>query len=247
MQYRSSVGILSLLLGGLLACAGGPKDKIVFATDATWPPMEFIDQQGQLVGFDVELAQAIAEAAGFEYEIRNVAWDGIFAGLANEQYDAVISSVTITEERKATLDFSEPYLNAGQVIVVRQGSPYTSFTDLYGKSAGAQIGTTGAMEIAKHPQITLKSFDEVGLAFEALVNGVIEAVVCDSPVAADFALQRQEYRDKLQIVGDVLTEENYGIAVKKGNQAVLDKINAGLAAVKDNGTLDRLKAKWGLK
>lgn len=241
--------LLILFAALLLAagCAPSSDDKIVFASDATWPPMEFVDAQGQLVGFDIDLVKALAEVEGFAYEIRNTAWDGIFAGLANGQYHAVISSVTITEERRQTMDFSTPYLNAGQVIVVRRGTAGTSLADFKGKSVGAQIGTTGAIEVSKIPEITLKGFDEIGLAFEALVNGVLDAVVCDSPVAADFALQRQEYKDKLTIASDVLTEEFYGIAVNKGNTAVLERINSGLAKLEANGTLAALKAKWGLK
>ncbi len=244
MKFRSSLTLLFTILA--LGCAPDEK-KIVFASDATWPPMEFINAQGQLVGFDVDLVKAIAEAEGFEYEIRNVAWDGIFAGLASGQYQAVISSVTITDERRQTMDFSAPYLNAGQVIVVRKGTPGKALQDFVGKNVGAQVGTTGAIEVGKINGITLKGFDEIGLAFEALVNGVIDAVICDSPVAADFALQRQEYRDKLEIASDVLTEEYYGIAVNKGNSAVIAKIDSGLSKIKANGTLESLKAKWGLK
>jgi ABC-type amino acid transport substrate-binding protein len=124
--------------------------KIVVATDATWPPMEMVDENKNIVGFDIDLLTAAANAAGFVVEFKNTAWDGIFAGLEAGKYDAVISSVTITEERQKTMDFSTPYINAGQILVVKSDSTnVTTLADLKGKTVGAQIGTTGAFAIDK--------------------------------------------------------------------------------------------------
>ncbi|NPV38061.1 MAG: basic amino acid ABC transporter substrate-binding protein [Brevinematales bacterium] len=235
-----------LLMVGLLlvGCASKGSQKIVVATDATWPPMEFIDENKNIVGYDIDLIKAIAEKAGFEVEIRNTAWDGIFAGLANGSYDVVISSVTITEERKKQMDFSEPYINAGQVIVVRKGTPGTTLNDFKGRKMGGQIGTTGVMEIQKNPKITLKTYDEIGLAIEDLYLGRIDGVVVDTPTAASFVLQNPKYKDVLTIVGEPFTEEYYGIAVRKGNKKVLDLINKGLAEVKKAGIDKELEKKW---
>ena len=165
--------------------------KLVIATDATWPPMEYVDENTkEIVGFDIDFMKAVAETGGFGVEFKNTAWDGIFAGLATDKYDAIISSVTITEERKKEMDFSKPYVNAGQLLVVQKNMKgVAALADLKGKTAGAQIGTTGAFEIEKVKGVTLKSYDEIGLAFEDLVNGRIAAVVCDTPVAANYALQ----------------------------------------------------------
>lgn len=223
----------------------GDDDVITVATDATWPPMEYVDANKEIVGFDIDLLTMAAEEAGFKVEFQNTAWDGIFAGLANGDYDAVISSVTITEERQKTMDFSMPYINAGQVLIVgSSASGVTVLADLSGKSVGAQIGTTGAMEIDKVSGVTLKTYDELGLAIEDLVNGRIAGVVADTPIAADFALQNDAYSGKLKIVGEPFTEEFYGVAVKKGNSEVLDKINAGLKKVLDAGKDEELKDKW---
>jgi polar amino acid transport system substrate-binding protein len=109
---------------------------------------------------------------------------------------------------------------------------------------GAQIGTTGAFEIEKVSGVTLKTYDELGFAIEDLVAGRIAGVVADTPIAADYALQNEEYKKRLKIVGEPFTEEYYGIAVKKGNEELLDKINAGLAAVKEAGTIEKLENKW---
>ncbi len=236
---------LALVPFALVSCK--PKAeavKITVATDATWPPMEFVNEAKEIVGFDIDLMKAAAKAGGFEVEFKNTAWDGIFAGLANGEYDAVISSVTITDERKQTMDFSLPYINAGQVLVVRSDSAATRLAELSGKNVGAQIGTTGAFEVEKVKGVTLKTYDELGLAIEDLVNSRIEAVVCDTPIAASYVLQNETYKGKLKIVGQPFTEELYGIAVKKGNTKVLERINAGLKKVLESPENQTLKSKW---
>ncbi len=247
MKFRK-LGILLVLVAMLVVslvtgCQSQPK-KIVVATDATWPPMEYVDENKNIVGFDIDLMNAVAQEAGLEVEYRNVAWDGIFAGLAAGEYDTVISSVTITDDRKAQYDFSEPYINAGQIVVVQAGSDITGPEALTGRTVGAQLSTTGAFAVQEMSGVTLKEYDEIGLAFEDLVAGRIDAVVTDTPVAADFAMQREEYRAKLRIVGDSFTEEYYGILVQKGNSDLLAKINQGLAAVQDKGIDKDLEEKW---
>lgn len=219
--------------------------KLVIASDATWPPMEYLDENKNVIGFGPDMLQAIAEATGVEIEVKNTAWDGIFAGLAAGSYDAISSSVTITEERKATMDFSEPYTNAGQVLVIAKTTTgITTLADLAGKTAGAQIGTTGDIEIKKHADIKSASYDEVGLAFEDLALGRIDGVVADSPIAANFALQNEKYKEKLMIVGVPFTDEWLGLAVNKGNTAVLAILNDGLAKIKASGKLDEISKKW---
>jgi len=250
MKKISVVLMVLLVFSVLFSCAKKDEEaeaarKIVVASDCTWPPMEYVNEDKEIVGFDIDLMNAIAEKGGFEVEIRNTAWDGIFAGLANEEYDAVISSVTITEERQETMDFSMPYINAGQVLIVSASSKgVESLADLGGSSVGAQIGTTGAFEIEKAEGVTLRTYDELGLAIEDLANGRIEGVVADTPIAADFVLQNDTYTGKLKIVGEPFTDEYYGVAVKKGNDAVLELINSGLQAVLDAGIDEELKDKW---
>lgn len=244
---RSIFIVVLIAFAALVSFAEGQQEdnKLVVATDATWPPMEFINEDKELVGFDIDLMNAAAEAGGFEVEFKNTAWDGIFAGLGNKNYDAVISSVTITEDRKKSMDFSIPYINAGQVLIVRKDtSGVTTLADLKGKAAGAQIGTTGAMEIQKVDGVELKTYDELGLAIEDLSNGRIAGVVADTPIAADYALQNDEYSDTLKIVGEPFTNEYYGVAVRKGNTEVLEMINNGLKKVLDQGVDEELKDKW---
>lgn len=239
--------LLVVVLIATVAIFGCKKkgDKIVIATDATWPPMEFLNADKEIIGFDIDLMNLAAKKGGFEVEFKNTAWDGIFAGLANSQYDAVMSSVTITEDRKKTMDFSISYINAGQVLIVEKStSGVTTLADLKGKAAGAQIGTTGFFEIEKVAGVEAKSYDELGLAIADLANGRIAGVVADTPIAADYVLQNDEYSGTLKIVGEPFTDEFYGVAVKKGNSEVLEIINKGLEKVVDTKDYEKLEDKW---
>ncbi len=223
-----------------------PEDKVyVFATDATWPPMEYVDDNGEIVGFDMDLLDAVAKAAGFKYEARNTGWDGIFAGLANGAYDAVISSVTITEERKATMAFSDPYINAGQILVVPAGySGGVLLKDFAGRKVGVQQGTTGDFAVEAVSSIDRRAYDDVGLAVEDMVNGNLDAVVCDSVTAIDYVAANENFKGKLKIIGEPFTEEEFGIAVQKNNTELLNLINTGLATVVADGTRAELVEKW---
>lgn len=235
-----------MLFGACARKAEGPK-KIVIASDCTWPPMEYLDADKNIIGFDIDLIAAVAKAAGFEYEIKNTAWDGIFAGLANGSYDAVISGVTITDERKKDMDFSEPYVQAGQIITVKVGSGFESkstLADFVGKKVGVQIGTTGAFATAAVEGLVVKSYDEIGLAFQDLANGNLDAVVSDSPIAANFVLQNDSYKGVLKIIGQPFTDEWLGIAVAKGKPELLALINKGIEAAKKDGTVAGLETKW---
>lgn len=238
--------VAALLVAAILTSCAPTTKKVVFATDSTWPPMEYINDAKELVGYDIDLVKEIAKEGGFEVEFKSVAWDGIFAGLENGSYDAVVSSVTINEERQAKYDFSDPYINAGQILVVNNESTATQLTDLAGKPVASQLGTTGAMQIETvfGTKDNLKAYDEIGLAFEDLFNKRVEGVVTDTPVAAQFALQNEKYKAAFKIVGQPMTDEYYGIVVKKGNKELLDKINAGLAKVKAAGIPDTLADTW---
>jgi len=175
-----------------------------------------------------------------------VAWDGIFAGLAANKYDAICSSVSITDERKNAMDFSIPYFKVRQALVVPADSKAKTLADMKGKTLGAQISTTGHFAVKKADGIKDKSYDEVGLAIEDLFNGRIDGVVCDDPVAAQYALQNDKYKGKLKIAAVLETGEDefYGIAVKKGDKANLELINKGIEAVKAKGIDKELMKKW---
>ena len=244
MKRLSLYVLIGLMLSSLVisGCAQ-PTATVRVATDATWPPFESINEQTkEIEGFDIDLMTAIAEKAGLEIEFMNVAWDPLLAGIAQCQYDAAISAMTITEERKKQFLFSDPYFFAGQIVTVRiDNTDITSKDDLGGKVAGAQIGTTGSFEIEKIEGATLKTYDDIGLAYQDLMNKQIDAIIADNPLALGYV---GENPDKLKTVGEVFTDENYGIAVCKTKTDLLEKINEGLKAVKAEGLIEQLVEKW---
>jgi polar amino acid transport system substrate-binding protein len=211
------------------------------ATDATWPPFESINDQKQIEGFDIDLFNAIAAKENLKLEFINVGFDPLLAGMAQGTYDAAISSITITADRQKQMLFSNPYFAAGQIVVVQKSNTTIKGKDTLTGNVGAQIGTTGAIEIGKLSAVTSKTYDDISLAFQDLMNGQINAVVCDNPVAVQYVNANSS---KLKIVGTTFTDESYGIAVANGKTDLLAKINAGLALVKAAGTIDELAAKW---
>ena len=243
---KKLTAILLMALCAFTAFAGGASEDdgvYVFAADATWPPFEFVDENGNLTGFEVELMPLIGEHVGVEMVVENIAWDTIFAGLANGQYDGVASGVTVTEERKQTMDFSMPIASQGQVVVVLQDSPIQSADDLNGKKVGVQIGTTGDFALDNY-DVDRRQYDDIGLAIQDMINGNLDACVCDSIIASDFVLANESYKGMLRVAGEPFTDEEIAIAVKKGNTELLDLINQGLEAMMADGSFDELKAKW---
>ncbi|MDY5056087.1 MAG: basic amino acid ABC transporter substrate-binding protein [Bullifex sp.] len=241
----AAVTVLSLLM--LFSCAKKEESAkvYVFATDATWPPLEYIDESGNLTGFEVELVPMIGEKVGVKMEAKNIPWDTIFAGLANGQYDGVASGVSVTEDRKKTMDFSTPILQAGQVMIVRNDSKVKGAEDMKGLRVGVQIGTTGDLVLDDY-DVTRKQYDDIGLAIQDMLNGNLDACVCDSLIASDYVLANENYKNRLKVAGEPFTEEDIAIAVKKGNSELLGLVNKGLEMMKADGSYDALKAKWNL-
>lgn len=232
--------LLSLVLGG---CGTKSAAKIRVATDATWPPFESVNEQTKKIeGFDIDLLNAIAAKENLDIEFINVAFDPLLAGVAQGQYDVAISSITITEERKKDMLFSDPYFEAGQIVTVRKDNTSIAGKDnLGGKKVGAQIGTTGAIEVGKISGATLKTYDDIGLAFQDLMNGQIDAVVADNPLALSYVGKNAA---KLKTAGTIFTQENYGIAVAKGKTDLLNKLNSGLKKIKAEGKIAEFSKKW---
>jgi polar amino acid transport system substrate-binding protein len=237
------VSVLIALSFLLSACGGATAKKLKVASDATFPPFESVDEKTkEIVGFDVDLIKAVAAKAGIQIEIQNVPFDPLLAGVATCQYDLGISAVTITEERKKDMAFSDPYVKAGQIVTVKKdNTTIKGPADLVGKKIGAQLSTTGEIEAKKIANTTVKAYDTYDLAFLDLANGQLDAVIADFPTALDFVNKNAA---KLKTVGDVFTDENYGIIVCKKNTDLLAKINKGLADVKADGTLAKINDKW---
>lgn len=237
-----TISILAILAMLLSACST-PKTKVTVATDATFPPFEYVDEQTkEMTGFDIELIKLVAEKAGLEISIENTPFDSVTAGISQCQFDIAIAAITITPDRVEQMLFSTPYINAGQIVVVRTGDDtIKGFADLTGKTVAAQLGTTGAIEAEKIADVTFKPYDSYDLAFLDLQNAQVDAVIVDYLTAVGFLGKNP---DKLQMVGDVFTDESYGIAVCKNKTDLLDKINAALKALSDEGKLKELETKY---
>lgn len=238
------VSLFAVLAMVLTACApAAAAVKIRVASDAAYPPFETVDETTkEMVGFDIDLFKAIAKEAKIEVEFVNIGFDPLLAGMAQCQYDAAISAITITEERSKNMTFSDPYFKAGQAITVSvKNEAIKTDADLKGKSIGTQLGTTGDILAKKIEGATVKAYDSVDLAFQDLINGQVDAVVADNVPSEGFVGKSP---DKIKVVGNLLTAEDYGISVCKTNPELLGKINKGLAAVKAAGVIDQLTNKW---
>ena len=246
--------LLSLCSIGLFA--QGTKENtendktIVIASNCEWPPLEFVDENGEIAGFEIDLLQEIEKEIGYTIEIKNVAWDGIFAGLANGAYDGVASGVSVTEERKATLNFSTTYLKVSQAIIslANDSSPATNVSELEGKKVGVLIGSTGDIMLQDIDlDVDIMSYDSIALAVEDLLNGNLSAVVTDSVVAGEYVVSNKAYKGKLSVSGK--SEDNIepiAMAFKKNDSKTTDLINKGIKALEENGKLEELKAKWAI-
>lgn len=245
MKTKIFFTLIAILILGLLASCAQQQDEeaLVVATDATFPPFQFIDEETrEIIGFDIDLMDAIVERAGLNITYQNVAWDPLLAGMADCQYDMAISAMTITEERAQVFSFSDPYINAGQITVVEiNNDTITGPADLVGATIGAQIGTTGAMEAEAIQDSELKVYDTYEFAFLDLANGQIDAVIADYPTAVAFVNQNA---DRLKVVGEVFTDENYGIAFCLGNDELIAQVNAALAELQAEGLIDQLVVEW---
>ncbi|MEG2173684.1 MAG: basic amino acid ABC transporter substrate-binding protein [Desulfovibrionaceae bacterium] len=233
---------LCLLAGSAFAAA---EKTVVFASDATWPPMELLDNKKQVVGYSADYVNAVAKELNMPVEVRNVAWDGIFAGLAAGNYDAVASSVTITPERQKQFLFTTPYAEIHQALVVPANSPLKNMAELKGKKVGGQIGTTGifVMQNAKTGAV-IREYEDVGLAMEDLANARIDAVMCDGPVAQYYANKNKDFTNKFKLALTTPDAEYYGFALNKKDTALQTRLNKGIKAVQEKGIEKQLQQKW---
>ncbi len=213
--------------------------------NAEYPPFEYVDEAGNIVGFDPDLVAEIAKRAGFEVELVNTRWDGIFVALASGEFDMVASAATITDEREEIVDFSDPYFYASQRIAVLEAraSEIQDVEDLAGLRVAVQAGTTGDIYASEQiPGVEVVRYDEITLAFQALASGDVDAVINDGPVSADIIEKNPELGAVL--VGPPLSEEYYGIAVQPTKPELLDAVNKALAEIIADGTYEQIYLKW---
>ncbi len=239
------VGLSCLLLFvGCSANSGSDATRktLTVAVDGTYPPFVFQSESGELQGFDVDIMKAIAFIEGFNVKWQRLPFAGMIPALQAQTIDAAVAAMTITLERAKTVSFSRPYFKSGLAITTRaDNQDITSFASLKDKKIAVQIGTTGAQEAAKVLGAEVHSFDDAPTTLRELLNGNVDAVVHDQPVTL-YAIQTGNIQG-LKVVGNLLTEEYFGIPVPK-NSPNLTLINQGLAKLFANGTYKQLYQKW---
>ena len=224
-----------------------PPKVLTVGTDAAYAPFESQNEKAEIVGFDIDVVTAIAKKAGFEVKFVNTPWEGIFNTLGQGDRDLLVSAITINDERKQTMDFSDPYFNAQQLIAVKESSKIAKFADLKKLKVGVQTGTTGDEAVSKllgKTNTNVKRFESTPLALKELEAGGVDAVVADNGVVINYVTNNSGTKFKSVADTAAFAAEQYGIAVKKGNSELLGQLNKGLAEIKADGTYDQIYAKY---
>ena len=239
--------LTALLLTLMMACCFASTSfagNITVATDTNFPPFEFKDPKtGQHTGFDVELWDAIAKEIGIEYNLQPMDFNGIIPGLQSGQLDAGIAGITIKPERAKVVDFSDPYYNAGLLLLVKAtNTDITKVEDLEGKLVATKLGTTSEDFLKKNAKAKeVKLYPNNDAMFMELMMGGADAVMFDSPVIANYV--REVGKDRVKVVGPLYMGQSYGIGFPKGSTLV-GKVNTALKSLKDSGAYRDLYLKW---
>ncbi|AVM43287.1 basic amino acid ABC transporter substrate-binding protein [Victivallis lenta] len=237
LKLISAVPAALLLVFALSGC-GRNDDRLVMVTEATFPPYEF-REGGKIVGIDVDLMKAVAKKTGRELVVEDMSFDSVIAAVQAGKADVAASGITVTDERKRQVGFSHPYVTAQQVVIVPKDSEIRGSADLKGKRIGVQHGTTGDLYVTRNIREP-ERFPNGSLAVAALDAGKLDAVVLDGePSKVHVALH-----ENLVILDEPLTTEEYAIAVNRKNTALLEEINAVIDELRENGGLEKIKAKY---
>lgn len=241
----ASILVVAVLFLSACSSTSGSSDVLTIGVDDSYPPMEYRDENNELVGFDVAMAKALGEKMGVDVDFISTGWDGIFQGLETQSYDVIISSVSITPKRMETFLFSEPYLANGQVIVVRPGDTSVSVPeDLEGKNVGVQIGTTADTAVEKYMEefdLSLTKYDEIIQTFTAMKAGYVDYIVVDYPVAIEYVANDPE---SFEISSAQLTNEPIGVCIRKDDTEMQEAINQALEELRSDGTLKAISEEW---
>ena len=222
-------------------------------SEIAYPPFEMFDEDGKTeIGLDIELAKKIAGELGLEIEFVNTEFDGILGGLDAKKYDAVFSALTIRPDRAEKVDFSDPYIKNWQAIVVKKGSPaLTAPEEMNGKKIGYQDATTSKDylgDLIETGKVTCETSEYASVmnAFDDLRLGRTEAVLCDSVVADGYVAREPDTFEITWVQSSDPDEEPelFGIAIRKGNTALLDKVNEILGELEESGWMDELRSEW---
>ncbi|MFA1642754.1 transporter substrate-binding domain-containing protein [Chryseomicrobium aureum] len=216
--------------------------KLVMGTSADFPPFESVDASGEIIGFDIDLANAIAEELGVELEVRDMKFDGLIGALQSDRIDFVMSGMSATDERKENVDFSTEYHRSGEMFLSLKDAGIESIEDLEGKTLGVQLGTIqeqGARKIQEEYGFEIKPIDSSSIMIQELLSNRVDAIYIDKAVGVGY----QKEQDLAGFDDPTSASPGMAAAFPKGSELVED-VNAALATLEENGTLQELKDKW---
>lgn len=211
----------------------------------SFPPMEFRDSKNTLQGFDVDMANAIGKKLGVKTEFVSTDFSGIILALNSGKFDAIISGMSITDERKKQIDFSEAYVMAGQIVIVKdENTEVKSVSDLKGKTVGVELGTTGEKSASKLSGLKeVKKYDKATEALQDLAAGRIDAVIIDEPVGRYYVTNASK-NGKYKVLSEKLTSEPMGIGFRKGDKELEEAVQKAVNELKKDGTMSKISTKW---
>lgn len=232
---------LSIVLAAFVGCQKKEeKNKIYVGTNAEFEPFEYRDGD-KIIGFDIDLINEISKIMGFQFEIVDMQFDGLLPALEAKKIDVIIAGMTATEERKQFVNFSDPYYNSKQSIVVQaNNTDITSFDNFTGKKVGVVLGYTGDILVSELPNVEVQKFNTTSETVLALKAQKVDAVVLDYEPAKNYVAQNTE----LKLVETDAATEEYSIAMRKDDTEFLAKVNEALKTIKENGTYDALISKY---
>ena len=214
--------------------------KLIMATNAYFPPYEYYEGN-EIVGIDVEIAEAIGEKLGLEVEIQDMEFDSIITAVATGKADIGLAGMTVTPERAKNINFSDTYATGIQSVIVTEDSDIQSIDDLAGKKIGVQLSTTGDIKASEQfGEENVEKFNKGNDAVMALSQGKIDAVIIDNQPALSYVAST----DGLKILDTQYAEEEYAACIAKGNDALLDAVNGALAELKEDGTIQSILDKY---
>lgn len=244
--------ILSAALVVALAACGSSKDSdsnkssgkaetLTMGTNASFPPYEYVDDNGKIVGIDAEIAQAIADKLGMKLEIKDMEFESLVPAVKAKSIDLALAGMTVTDERKQSVNFSDSYSTGVQVVIVKENSEIKTVDDLKGKKIGVQAGTTSDTYCTDDfGEENVKQFSNGSLAVAALANGQVDCVVIDNEPAKNYVAANSG----LKILDTEYVTEDYAIAISKDNDELLKKVNNALKELKDDGTVGKIVGKY---
>ena len=237
----ASIVLVIAMIACFAACGGngGEKEKLTMATNAEFPPYEYVEGD-KIVGIDAEIAALIADKLGMELEIVDVAFDSIIPGVQSGKYDMGMAGLTVNEERLEKVNFSTSYATGIQAVIVKEGSDIKSIDDLAGKKIGVQTSTTGDIYAGDIADATIERYNKGFEAVQALTQGKIDAVIIDNEPAKVFVAENEGTK----ILEEDFAVEEYAMAIAKENTELLEKVNVALAELTEDGTLKAIVDKY---